>query len=232
MTTSNKAIEVTSVAFSYGGTPTLENVSFTLEIGGSLGIVGPNGGGKTTLLKLMLGLLVPDKGEIRIFGQPPGEARKQIGYVPQYVDFDRSFPVTALDVVLMGRLGLTRLLGSYRQEDRRLAQQAMEQVGVWHLKQRRLGSLSEGQRQRVLLARALVTEPRLLVLDEPTASVDPVAEQEIMRLLGEMRENMTVIMVSHDLELLTSCVSRLVYVNRQVAPNKRDQIPGESLFLR
>ncbi|NMB46436.1 MAG: ABC transporter ATP-binding protein [Firmicutes bacterium] len=220
----SNAIQMTGVSFSYGNTPTLDAVDLRVETGEFLGLVGPNGGGKTTLLKLMLGLLVPGQGKIKVYGQPPERARKVIGYVPQFADVDRSFPISVMDVVLMGRLGLTGFLGMYTEGDRRIARLAMQRVGVWGLRHRRLGSLSEGQRQRVLIARALAVEPRLMVLDEPTASIDPTAEQAISQLLRELYRSTTIVMVSHDLELLNSHADRLLYVNRQLLPFEDGQM--------
>lgn len=213
------------MTFGYGDIPILEAVNWIVNVGEFIGLVGPNGGGKTTLLNLIVGLLVPDDGEIKVFDQSPVKVRKSIGYVPQFADVDRSFPITVMDVVLMGRLGQTGFLGQYRRIDRELARQAMEQVGVGELRQRRLGSLSEGQKQRVLIARALATRPRLLILDEPTASVDSLAGQAISKLLEELRKSITIVMVSHDLELLSSHADRLFHVNQKLVPFQGQLVP-------
>ena len=224
----HEAIKMTDMSFSYGSGEVgsiLDRVNLTVKVGEFLGLVGPNGGGKTTLLRLLMGLLSPDTGTIKVFGEPPDKARKHVGYVPQFADVDRNFPITALDVVLMGRLGLTGFLGKYKASDCTIAQGAMEQVGVWELRQQRLGDLSEGQRQRVLIARALASEPKLLVLDEPTASVDFAAEETISALLRRLHGSITIMMVSHDLELLGSHADRLVFVDRQVLPIEKGQVP-------
>jgi zinc transport system ATP-binding protein len=215
-------VEVKDVDFSYGSDQILQCVNLELAAGEFLGVIGPNGGGKTTLLKLIAGLLTPASGQVRIFGQPVARSGRLIGYVPQFADVDRTFPITVLDVVLMGRLGLTSFLGSYGEADREAARKAMEQVGVWGLRQRRLGNLSEGQRQRVLIARALAGEPKLLLLDEPTASIDAEAEAAINHLLGELYRSIAIIMVSHDLQLLKSHVDRIIYVNRRLQPVEGD----------
>lgn len=213
-----EVVEVTNVDFSYGTGNTLQGIDLQVTAGEFLGVIGPNGGGKTTLLKLIAGLLVPTSGQVRVFGQPAARSGRLIGYVPQFADVDRTFPITVQEVVLMGRLGLTTFLGGYREEDKQAARRAMEQMGVWELRQRRLGNLSEGQRQRVLIARAVAGEPRLLLLDEPTASVDGEAEAAISEVLGRLHKAITIIMVSHDLELLKSHVDRIIYVNRRLQP--------------
>ncbi|NLY51762.1 MAG: ABC transporter ATP-binding protein [Firmicutes bacterium] len=227
-----EVVEVTDVDFTYGIGKALQGINLQVASGEFVGAIGPNGGGKTTLLKLIAGLLVPTSGQVRVFGQPAARSGRLIGYVPQFADVDRAFPITVEDVVLMGRLGLTSFLGGYREGDKKAARRAMEQVGVWELRQRRLGNLSEGQRQRVLIARALAGEPKLLLLDEPTASVDAEAEAAITEVLGRLHKSITIVMVSHDLELLKSHVDRIVYVNRRLQPVTGDLDMSIGRFLQ
>ena len=225
-------VEVTDVDFSYGTGNTLQGINLRVAEGEFLGVVGPNGGGKTTLLKIIAGLLAPTRGQVRVFGRPAARCGRFIGYVPQFADVDLTFPITVRDVVLMGRLGFTSFLGGYREKDEKAARWAMEQVGVWDLRQKRLGNLSEGQKQRVLIARALAGEPRLLLLDEPTASVDAEAERAVVQVLRKLRKSMTIIMVSHDLQLLKDLVDRIVYVNRKLRWISEDSDTSLSSFLQ
>ena len=171
--TDEAAVLLRDVTFSYGGEPVLEDVNLSVGAREAVCIVGPNGGGKTTLVKLILGLLLPQRGEVRLFGQPPRLARLRVGYMPQHVQHDPLFPVTVMDIVLMGRLGrggLGGLLGWPGRADRRAARNALEQVGMDGFGRHPFAALSGGQRQRVLIARALCCEPELLLLDEPTSN--------------------------------------------------------------
>src|SRR4030042_2544998 len=158
-------IDLDHVWFSYQATPVLADVTFALPRGEFLGIIGPNGGGKTTLVKLMLGLLKPDRGRIRVLGQEPSVASSKVGYVPQDTDFNRGFPISVLDVALMGRLSRSRKRRGYSREDREKVEQILERVGMLEYRERPIGKLSGGQRQRVFIARALATEPEILFLD-------------------------------------------------------------------
>ena len=168
-------------------------------------IVGPNGGGKTTLVKLILGLLRPQRGEVRVFGQPPHRARLRVGYMPQHVQHDPQFPVTVMDIVLMGRLG-QGVLGWPGRADRRAAIDALAQVGMEEFRRRPFADLSGGQRQRVLIARALCCKPDLLLLDEPTSNVDSLVEARLLDLLRDLNRQMTIVMVSHDLGFVSGLV--------------------------
>lgn len=221
-------IALEDVTFSYDGYPVLENVNLKVAQGDFVSIVGPNGGGKTTLLKLMLGLLRPKKGSIRIFGQRPEDARERIGYMPQHAYLDPQFPVRVMDVVLMGRLrGSTRPFGPYTKQDRDAAEDALRRMRMWDLRKAYFSALSGGQRQRALIARALASRPDLLFLDEPTAGLDLTVENELHALLKSLIEDLTVIVVSHDLGFVSSLVNKVVCVKRNVVTHPTSEFNGE-----
>ncbi|MCC6123880.1 MAG: ABC transporter ATP-binding protein [Pirellulales bacterium] len=221
-----------NVSFSYGSVPVLENASFSILERESVCIVGPNGGGKTTLVKLVLGLLEPSAGEIRVFGGSPKAVRPRIGYMPQHLLYDPLFPVTVRDIVLMGRLksgGVRGFFGWPDGEDRDAAADALRRVGMEDFCRRSFSSLSGGQRQRVLIARALAGRPDLLLLDEPTASVDTLVEARLLDLLRELNERMTIAMVTHDLGFVAEMVEKVVCVNRRVVVHSTADISGEMI---
>lgn len=203
------------VSFSYGPNLVIEDADFDIYKGESVCVVGPNGGGKSTLLKLMLGLLTPDLGKIQLFGESTKRARSRVGYVPQYIEFDPLFPVSALDVALMGRLH-RRSLGFVSPADRKAAQEALDKMGLADQAKAPFASLSGGQRQAVLIARALAAESELLLLDEPTAHVDVAAEERLMKSLKALGSELTIITVSHDLAFVSRAVPKVVCVNRCV----------------
>lgn len=229
---SEPVITLKNVAFSYGGSPALEGVSLSIAAREAICIVGPNGGGKTTLVKLILGLLTPQQGEIRVFGQPPCRARLRIGYMPQHAQYDPKFPVSVMDIVLMGRLGqagLAGLMGWHRRADRQAAYDALTQVGMRELARRPFASLSGGQRQRVLIARALCCNPDLLLLDEPTSNVDTLVEARLLDLLRDLNKKMTIVMVSHDLGFVSGFVERVICVNRRVVTHRTSDMTGQTI---
>jgi zinc transport system ATP-binding protein len=267
---SEPVVSMQGVTFSYGGEPVLEDVNLSVGDREAVCVVGPNGGGKTTLVKLILGLLVPDRGEIRVFGQSPHRARLRIGYMPQHVQHDSQFPVTAMDIVMMGRLGqradkplaashetpggqdaraparsagilpapggapawqtfLGNLTGWRGQADRRMAIDALEQVGMSDFRRRPFASLSGGQRQRVLIARALCCNPDLLVLDEPTSNVDTMIEGQLLDLLRKLNRRMTILMVSHDLGFVSELVDHVICVNRRVVVHPTSEMTGDAI---
>ncbi|MDJ0766095.1 MAG: ABC transporter ATP-binding protein [Myxococcota bacterium] len=223
------AIELRGVSKSFGPTPVLEHVDLAVEKHALLGVIGPNGGGKTVLLKLILGLLRPDSGEIRVLGQRPSRARVRVGYVPQYTGFDRQFPINVTDVVLTGRQCGGRLFQRYGRADRQMAAAALEQVDMLPHKDRQIGKLSGGQLQRALIARALVTEPDILLLDEPTANLDPHSGQTIYALLAKLKERMTVVLVSHDIGVISTFVTAVACVNRRLYQHKGGEPPQDLL---
>ena len=195
----NNIIEIKDLDFSYeNNIPVLENVNLTFSELESACIVGPNGGGKSTLLFLLLGLLKPSRGSIKIFGKSPIEARVDIGYMPQYIHLDTEFPICVSEVVLMGRLH-DGYWGRYSKNDREVAMEAMREMSVEHLSKRLFSELSGGQRQRVLIARALTCNPKLLLLDEPTANIDPGMQEQFYETLYTLNQRMSILTVSHDL---------------------------------
>jgi zinc transport system ATP-binding protein len=229
MSHAEQAVTMRDVTFSYGGAPVLEDVSFTIGPREAVSLIGPNGGGKTTLVKLMLGMLSPRRGEVRLFGRPPWQSRRRVGYMPQQMRFDPCFPVCVADVVLMGRLGRGGLTGWPRHADHAAARDALALVGLRGFWRQPFSSLSGGQRQRVLIARALACQGDLLVLDEPTANVDSSVEVQLLELLRQLNQRMAIILVSHDLGFVSELVERVVCVNRRVAVHPTAQLTGLSI---
>lgn len=222
-------ITLEKVSFSYNGYPVLEDVDLRVEEFDFLSIVGPNAGGKTTLLKVILGLLKPTTGTVRVFGQPPVKVRSRIGYMPQHASLDPLFPVSTMDVVLMGRLGNGKRFGFYRRADKEAAAEALRKVELYEVRDRSFSDLSGGQRQRVLIARALVSSPELLLLDEPTANVDAVIETEFYEILNKLNKKMTVALVTHDLGFVSRYVKSVACVNRRVVVHPTSEITGEMI---
>lgn len=207
--------ELRGVSFSYGaGTRVLDNVDLTLRRGDYLAVLGPNGGGKSTLLRLLLGALAPDSGLVRLFGGPPHQARGRIGYMPQLTRPRKDFPIIVRDAVLQGLAGRAGRWLRYTAEERSRAGRALERVGMADSAGRRLANLSGGQQQRALIARALVADPELLLLDEPAASVDAASKTALFELLAGLNQNMTIVCVSHDLSVIGSGVKSVACVNR------------------
>ncbi len=222
-------ISLQELSFSYDGPAILEGINLEVSAGEFLGIVGPNAGGKSTLLKIILGLLQPTSGQVRVLGRTPVEARRQIGYVPQYPEFRRDFPITVEDMVLMGRLGGASLLGGYRQQDRDVANQAMAQTEILPLAKRHIETLSGGQLQRALVARALACQPQILLLDEPTANIDLRMESDIFDLLQQLKESITIIVVSHDVGFISNYVGRVACLARTMMCHHATEIDGKMI---
>jgi zinc transport system ATP-binding protein len=210
---SPRPASIKDVSFSYGENQILSNISFDVEEGDLLGIIGPNGGGKTTLLLIMLGLLEPDSGSARIFGKKPDSGREKIGYVPQVAHFERDFPITVSEVVVSGRLGNREIGEPFNENDEKIADKMLDRVGMVKFSNRQISQLSGGQLQRVLLARALVCEPGLLLLDEPLSSIDPDTQKSFYELLGELKKDMAIVMVTHDITAAAAYFDKLACLN-------------------
>jgi zinc transport system ATP-binding protein len=221
------AIAISDLWFSYDGYPVLEDVNLSIPQGDFVSVIGPNGGGKTTLLKLMLGLLRPSRGEVQIFGLNPEKARPRVGYMPQHAQLDPQFPATVMDVALMGRLGHGRPFGPYSTRDKEAVMTALDQVGLRDFYKKPFASISGGQRQRLFIARALASEPDLLLLDEPTANLDAVMEGGLYELLQALNRKLTVVMVSHDLGFVSSLVKSVICVKCQVASHPTSELTAE-----
>lgn len=213
------ALELRDIGFSYDGQDVLTDVNCIISRGEYVGIVGPNGGGKTTLLKILLGLLSPSSGAVSLLGTTPLSARRQgkIGYVPQrIVQSDFLFPASAEEIVRSGRNRSAGLLRPLSRADKEIAEHAMQTAGVSHLKHRLVGTLSGGERQKVFIARALASQPELLILDEPTTGVDAASQEEFYALLRRLhtQERMTILFVSHDIEVMAKEASTILCLNR------------------
>lgn len=219
-------LEVHDLEFSYSKTIILQAVNLSIDKGEFVGIFGPNGGGKTTFLQLLMGFLIPTRGFIRLFDKTPKEARSSIGYVPQVTAYDRQFPISTLDIVLMGCLSQVTKWGSFPQPVKKKALAALERVNLAHKANEPFGTLSGGQAQRALIARALVSEPKLLLLDEATASIDSKAEEEILDILRELKGTITILMVTHDLQTITQKVDKWLCINRQISTYLPHEVCG------
>ena len=213
-------VELEDVDFAYGAVPVLERINLTVEPGDFLGIIGPNGSGKTTLLRIVLGLLPPTDGTVRLFGHPPGAFRQwgRLGYVPQKATLDPGLPVTVREVVATGLLPSLGLFGRLGAAARQRIDEVLGQVGMTAHAATRIGALSTGQQQRVLIARALVSKPELLILDEPTGGVDPEAQTSFYALLHHLNRerDVTLILVSHDIGVVAKEVTKLACLNRRL----------------
>lgn len=179
-----------------------------------LAIIGPNGGGKSTLLKIILGLIKPNEGEVMVFGKNPVEGRKHIGYLPQHAFLDLTFPLNVFDTVLMGRYH--GLFKEYSHRDKDAVINALKDVGMLEFRDRQIGELSGGQIQRVFIARAIVRQPKLLLLDEPMASIDPEMQSSFYELISELRKNMTIILVTHDVGVVSHHVDKIACLNQKL----------------
>ncbi len=211
------------------GTPVLEAINLSITANDFLGIIGPNGGGKTTLLKVILGLIKPSRGRVSVMGQAPEKGRKFIGYISQFNLFDRDFPASVFDVVLMGRYSNAGLFHQYSEEDKSIVTEVLKTVEMLDYKDRQVGKLSGGEQQRVFIARALATKPKLLLLDEPTASIDPNMQAEFYELLDRLKERMAIVLVSHDVGAISIYVDEIACLNHRLFYHGSKEVSAEEL---
>ena len=221
-----KFIDISDLSFNYGTENVLKDVNIEIYEKDFVAILGPNGGGKSTLVKLICGLLEPTKGTVSIKESKASHKKVAIGYVPQSISFDRNFPTTVLDVVLMGRVRNLKSI-KYNKEDYSIAHSSLEMVDMIEHQHRLLSQLSGGQLQRVLIARALATQSDILILDEPTASVDPHSSGSIYKLIDSLSLSKTIILVTHDLSVVSNSTDRIIFINKDAKVFDEKNIPKD-----
>lgn len=207
-------IQINHLYFSYDGATVLEDINLSYNKNEFLAIIGPNGGGKSTLLKMMIGLLEPERGEVLLFGEKPLQVSHEIAYVPQDTIANKDFPIKVMDVVLMGRLSKSKAFATYSKEDREIALRMLERVGMKGFENQKINTLSGGQRQRVFIARALACEAKIMFLDEPTASIDTAGQIDMFKLLKSLNDTVGIVIISHDINVALNYATKVVHVNR------------------
>jgi len=228
MQMANVVLDVKNISVNYGQISALDGISFEVEEGEFLGIIGHNGGGKTTLLKAILGLVKITSGTIDIFGRGPGQTGTLLGYVPQVAGLDKSFPANVQQVVMMGRLKpKITPFHKYGRDDKDTADEMLNKVGIYNIRKRLISTLSGGEFQKMLIARALAVSPKMLLLDEPTASVDTEAREQIYQLLQELNKTMTIILVTHDVLGISPYARTIACLNGRLHYHTIAQLPGK-----
>jgi zinc transport system ATP-binding protein len=227
----NKAIDINNLYFSYNGSTVLENINLSLYIGSYIAILGPNGGGKTTLLKIILSILNPQKGNIKVLNSNPHEKRHCIGYVPQNLDVKKDFPMTVFEMVLSGFTTGKTVGFYYTKKEKKIASETLETVGILQLKTKKMSELSGGEKQRVYLARALVSNPEILLLDEPTSNIDPYGAFCFLKFLETLKENKTILVVTHDMSIMATKINSVACLNKKLLYNENPILTSEMLTL-
>lgn len=217
-------VRLEDVTVSFDGETILDKVDFSVMENDYIGIIGPNGSGKTTLLKVMLGLVQPDSGDVTILGESPEKGRRYIGYVPQFSEFDKVFPISVWEFVMMGRLPRSSLARRFTSDDRKKAEEALKRVDLLGLKEKQLGVISGGEKQRAYIARALATDPRIMLLDEPTANIDIKMETGFYDLLADLRKEIAIVLVSHDISVISVKVDKIACLNRKLFMHESSEI--------
>lgn len=219
-------LNIKNASAGYADELILRNINLSIEDLDYIGVIGPNGGGKTTLVKLILGLIKPIQGSVEFYNQDNGNL---IGYLPQVSQIDKRFPITVLEVVLSGLMSAKGRFGSYTYNDKLTALETLDLMGIVDLRSKSIGELSGGQMQRVYLGRAIIAEPRLLILDEPNTFVDNKFEHDLYELLNELNQKMAILMVSHDVGTITSYVKTIACVNRNLHYHRSNIITESQL---
>ncbi len=209
-------LEITNLSFQYDDTNVLEDINLTYDKNEFLAIIGPNGGGKSTLLKIMIGLLEPSHGSVHLFGENPLHVSHKIAYVPQDTLGNKDFPIRVIDVVLMGRLTPSKKFSHYTAEDKTIAQDALKRVGMQGFETSKINALSGGQRQRVFIARALACDAQIIFLDEPTASIDTAGQIDIFKLLKTLNRHVGIVVISHDINVALNYATKVVHVHKSL----------------
>ncbi len=228
MSKAKKVIEFEQVNFSYQKRLILQDVNLNIHERDRACIIGPNGGGKTTLVKLMVGLLKPTSGKIKVYDKVPEQARDFFAYVPQQSRHDSRFPISVYQIVAQGRIN-NSFSGYLQKEDREIVDKAIEDVGLQGKEKQPFSTLSGGQKQKTLIARALASQGKILILDEPTSNIDQLAEQHFFALLEKLNQDMTIIMVTHEVGFASSFFARIICVNRKVATHPASELTGEHI---
>jgi zinc transport system ATP-binding protein len=209
-----KAVEIKHLSIKYNEQLILRDINLCIEEKDFIAIIGPNGGGKTTLLKVILGILTPDTGVVKVFGRDPKKSRDVIGYLPQKLVFDPNFPISVFETVLTGRYH--GLFKGYSNDDHEAVVTALREVEMLDMKDRQISKLSGGQMQRVFIARAIVREPKLLIMDEPMASIDPDMQRTFYDLMSKLKDKMTIVLVSHDVGAVSTHVDKIACLNQSL----------------
>ncbi|MDD4126954.1 MAG: ABC transporter ATP-binding protein [Methanomicrobium sp.] len=228
---SETAVDVRNVTIYRDNQKILDEINFKIEEGQSYAIIGPNGGGKTTLIKVILGLIKPENGTVRIYGDEPEKNRYLLGYVPQFHTFDFNFPITVREMVLTGRLGhIKGFRKKYSDSDIEMVDEALSSLGIANLSERSLNELSGGEQQRAIIARAIVGKPKILLLDEPTVYVDSPTEDKFHDILMQLHKKMTIVLVTHDIGVLSSNVDIITCLNRKLYTHNDNVITDDMLL--
>lgn len=209
-----KAVEINDLTIKFNDNVVLKNINLSIDENDFVAIIGPNGGGKSTLLKVILGLLKPHQGCVKVFNEDPKKVRDIIGYLPQKIVFDPDFPINVFETVLTGRYH--GLFKGYSDVDKKAVLKALKDVEMYDLRDKQISKLSGGQMQRVFIARAIVGNPKLLIMDEPMASIDPDMQRNFYELMSKLKEKTTIILVSHDVGAVSTHVDKIACLNQEL----------------